>query len=288
MKVFKTISILITLLTTSLMAKECRDILKTSVDATVTDIDGNVYKTVVIGTQVWMAEDLKTTKYRNGDLIGTTDPATLDISNESKPKYQWAYEGDENNVAVYGRLYTWHAVNDSRGIAPEGWHVPSNAEWKTMITFLGGEQAAQGKLKEAGTTHWCSPNTDATNESGFTALPGGNRDINGSFYGLGDFTHWWTATQYSTQFAWRRSLWNNAPMDNTGGYADKEMGWLVRCVKDTPAQIYNMENGEQVPRQILLNQNYPNPFNPTTAISYHLAMNSNVRLQIYNPLGQEI
>lgn len=148
---------------------------------TVTDVDDNAYKTVTIGSQVWMAEDLRTTKYRNGDAIGTTSPATLDISSESAPKYQWAYAGDESNVATYGRLYSWYAVTDSRNVCPAGWHVPSDAEWTTLTDFLGGEVAAQGKLKEAGTIHWNSPNTGATNESGFTALPGGNRWDNGRF-----------------------------------------------------------------------------------------------------------
>src|ERR1035438_8500630 len=95
---------------------------------TVADVDGNVYKTVTIGNQVWMAADLKTTQYRNGDLIGTNSPATLDISSESTPKYQWAYAGDESNVATYGRLYTWFAATDSRNVCPVGWHVSTDAE----------------------------------------------------------------------------------------------------------------------------------------------------------------
>lgn len=206
-----------------------------SLGPSVTDIDGNVYKSVIIGKQVWLAEDLRTTRYRNGDLIGTTSPAALDISRESAPKYQWAYGGDESKVATYGRLYTWFAATDSRKLAPAGWHVATEAEWATLISFLGGEKAAQGKLKEAGTTHWNSPNADATNESGFTARPGGNRFSPDGFLGLGEYTHWWTATAYDAQYAWRRTLWKNAPMDTTGGYADKKTGWLVRCVRDTPA-----------------------------------------------------
>jgi uncharacterized protein (TIGR02145 family) len=224
----------------------------TSLGTTVTDMGGNVYRTVTIGNQVWMAEDLRTTRYRNGDLIGTTHPATLDIRNESSPKYQWAYDGNEDNLAVYGRLYTWHAVADSRGIAPAGWHVPTEAEWAVLINRLGGESAAQGRLKEAGTSHWNSLNADATNESGFTALPGGNRDSNGSFLGIRDFTHWWTATAYDGSYAWRRALWKDSPMQSTGGWADKKMGWLVRCVRDAPAvlkdpngPIYNLSTGER-------------------------------------------
>ena len=201
---------------------------------TVADVDGNVYKTVTIGNQVWMAADLKTTQYRNGDLIGTNSPATLDISSESTPKYQWAYAGDESNVATYGRLYTWFAATDSRNVCPVGWHVPSDAEWQTLIDFLGGDKAAQGKLKEAGTTHWHSPNTDATNESGFTALPGGNRFNNEPFAGLGYGSHWWTTTEYDAKFAWRRIMVNItlSPIDHTGGWADKKIGWHVRCLKD--------------------------------------------------------
>jgi len=101
---------------------------------TVKDIDGNVYHTVTIGTQVWMVENLKTTKYRNGDLIGTSTPATLDIRGESNPKYQWAYDGNESNVAVYGRLYAWYTLTDSRNVCPIGWHAPTDTEWTTLTT----------------------------------------------------------------------------------------------------------------------------------------------------------
>jgi uncharacterized protein (TIGR02145 family) len=225
----------IALLAVCLAAQESRSTTTRPGVSTVTDIDGNVYKTVTIGNQVWMAEDLKTTRYRNGDLIGTTNPATLDISGESAPTYQWAYAGNERNVATYGRLYTWYASTDSRAIAPAGWHVPTDAEWTALVTFLGGESVAQGKLKEAGTTHWNGPNSDATNESGFTALPGGNRFGDKGFIGLGDFTHWWTSTEHDAKFAWRRVLGKDAPMGRTGGWADKKIGWLVRCVREAPA-----------------------------------------------------
>jgi len=144
---------------------------------TMTDIDGNVYETVTIGTQVWMAENLKVTHYRNGNTI-------LHIIDW----FSWftltgaycEYDNDVNNVAVYGRLYNWYAVNDSRYIAPVGWHVPSDAEWLTLVDYLGGDTVADGKMKEIGTTHWVSPNTGATNESGFSALPGGYRDYGGN------------------------------------------------------------------------------------------------------------
>src|SRR5664279_2839934 len=117
------------------------------------NIDGNVYTSVNIGTQVWMVGNLKTTKYSNGELIGTTTPATLDISLETTPKYQWAYDGNESDVSIYGRLYTWYAVTDSRNICPTGWHVPTDAEWTTLNTYLGDDSVAGGKLKETGITH---------------------------------------------------------------------------------------------------------------------------------------
>ena len=246
----------LSLLCTSASAQENKSAAPASV--TVTDIDGNVYKTVTIGNQVWMAADLKTTRYRNGDPIGTTSPATLDIGSESTPKYQWAYAGDESTVATYGRLYTWYAATDSRNVCPAGWHVSTDAEWQTLIDFLGGDKAAQGKLKEAGTTHWHSPNTDATNESGFTALPGGNRFNNEPFAGLGYGSHWWTATEYDARFAWRRIMVNStlSPMDHTGGWADKKIGWHVRCLKDAstlPTASSRRRKIKMQSRRVLLN-----------------------------------
>src|SRR5664280_2965928 len=121
----------------------------------VRDGDGNLYNTITIGTQVWMAENLKATKYLNGEIIGTT---TANILEESSPKYQWAYGNDENNVPTYGRLYTWYAVTDSRSVCPTGWHVPIDTEWNALTTYLGGESVAAGKQKETGTTHWTTPN----------------------------------------------------------------------------------------------------------------------------------
>jgi len=198
----------------------------------VIDIEGNVYPIVTIGTQTWMTENLKTTKYRNGNSIGTTIPASLDIQAEISPKYQWAYASSESNVATYGRLYTWYAATDSRNICPTGWHVPTDTEWTTLTTFLGGESVAAGKLKETGTSHWLSPNTGATNSSGFTALPGGFR-INyfGTFYNIGKYGGWWSSTEYSTVNARLRSMLNDASSvgrDHLG----KLRGLSVRCVKD--------------------------------------------------------
>ncbi len=198
---------------------------------TITDIDGNVYNTVVIGSQTWMKENLKTTKYRNGDAIGTTTPTNKDITTESTPKYQWVYAGNEGFASIYGRLYTWYAATDSRGICPTGWHVPSDEEWTKLTTFLGGEDVAGGKLKETGTSHWRSPNTEATNSSGFTALPGGTRNYNGSFNSLTNLGFWWSSTGNGLDYS---RFWYMSFNENTvhiGSY--KQMtGLSVRCVKD--------------------------------------------------------
>jgi len=198
---------------------------------TMTDQDGNTCKTIQIGTQVWMAENMKATTYRNGDKVETTDPSTLNITGEINPIYQWPGMNDESSVATYGRLYTWYAVTDSRNLAPQGWHIAKYDEWITLRDFLGGENLAGGKLKETGTTHWVSPNTAATNESGFTALPGGLREPSGTFYPNGQYGNWWTATESASSKAW------HAYADGVTGNllllsSSKSVGYPVRCVKD--------------------------------------------------------
>ncbi len=196
--------------------------------STVTDVEGNIYYTVTIGTQVWMKENLKTTKYRNGDLIGTTTPATLDITSESTPKYQWAYDGNESNVATYGRLYTGYAMTDTRNVCPTGWHVPAESDWTTLTSYLGGISVAGGKLKETGTTHWLYPNTGATNESGFGALPGGHRNIDGTYAEIGSYGTWWSPTEGVQAFL----LVIGFDGIVFSGYYNKHNGYSVRCLKD--------------------------------------------------------
>ncbi|MFZ4399452.1 MAG: FISUMP domain-containing protein [Bacteroidales bacterium] len=199
------------------------------------DIDGNGYDTVNIGTQVWMKQNLKTTHYRNGDNIGTTTPATLNISAESSPKYQWAYNGYQSNVATYGRLYTWYVVNDSRNLCPSNWHVPSENEWTILTTYLGDGSIAGGKLKEAGLTHWTSPNTNATNENGFSALPSGGHDYNGPFVNIGSYCTWWSSTENGIGNAWHIDLYYNNGI--LGKYQhNKCFGFSVRCLKDITPQ----------------------------------------------------
>jgi uncharacterized protein (TIGR02145 family) len=167
-----------------------------------TDQDGNTYKTVTIGTQVWMAENLKTTKCNDNTPIPEVADSSIWISLNT-PGYCWYDNDPDANRATYGALYNWHAINTGK-LCPMGWHMPSDAEWITLRTYLGGEDLAGGKLKESGTLHWKSPNTGATNESGFTGLPGGVRESagignNGKFGNKGFDGSWWSATRISSE-----------------------------------------------------------------------------------------
>jgi uncharacterized protein (TIGR02145 family) len=195
------------------------------------DGDGNIYGTVIIGTQVWLTENLKTTKYLNGDLIGTTTPAELDINDEVTPKYQWAYAGNEDNVSTYGRLYTWYAITDTRKVCPKGWHVPSDVEWLILEDYLGGYAIAGGKLKETGTTHWTAPNDVATNETGFTALPNGWRNIGLTFVNFAKFGGWWSSKENKTADAFCKYVrYNSGAVTEESN--SKKSGIGVRCLKD--------------------------------------------------------
>jgi uncharacterized protein (TIGR02145 family) len=195
---------------------------------TVTDIDGNVYHTVAIGTQVWMAENLKTTRYNDGTSIPlVTDSAAW--TNLTTPGYCW-YNDSASYGNTYGALYNWYAVNTGK-LAPAGWHVPSDSEWTVLVTFLGGDSVAGGKLKDTGTAYWQSPNTGATNEVGFSALPGGCRGLNGTFYYVGYNGYWWSAAAYDPANSWRRHMWYDYA-SLSRGYNDDRSGFSVRCIRD--------------------------------------------------------
>lgn len=197
----------------------------------VEDADNNLYSTVVIGTQVWMAENLKTTRYNNGDLIGTTSPMELDIYNESTPSYQWSYS--ESHTAVYGRWYTWYAVTDTRNVCPTGWHVPSNVEFKTLMDYFGDKKVAYDKLRESANAHWryCMGAPDVSNESGFTALPGGIRPPSPYDHYIGEMGNFWSTTEYDVLNA--RSLdFGFCPWDLSQSPTNKKYGLSVRCLKD--------------------------------------------------------
>jgi len=199
------------------------------VTGTVTDIDGNVYKTIQIGTHTWMAENLKTTKFKDGSAITSVTDAGPWI-NLSTPAYCWYNNDAATNKASYGALYNWYAINTGN-LCLTGWHVPTDAEWTRLTTYMGGETVAGGKLKETGTGHWFNPNTGATNETGFTALPGGYRDgYNGIFEAIEDRGIWWSSVEYQNG----AMIWSIRYDSSTGGRGDggKQDGFSVRCVKD--------------------------------------------------------
>jgi len=194
---------------------------------TMKDQAGNVYKTITIGTQTWMAENLRTNKYRNLEPIDSVSFSSWTRITGAFCVYNVVVP--DNNL-IYGKLYNWYAVNDSRNIAPASWHVATDAEWTTLINYLGGNSIAGGKMKETGITHWEDPNVDATNESGFTALPGGAR-YSDTFMRLKEYGCWWSATTYVPDNAWYYYMGNLAGSiirDNE----NKERGYSVRCVKD--------------------------------------------------------
>jgi uncharacterized protein (TIGR02145 family) len=198
-----------------------------TIPKTIKDIDNNVYHTLIIGSQIWLAENLKTTKYRNGDSIPNITDDTK-WNNLTSGAY-CNYKNDYKNADIYGRLYNWFAVSNSRNIAPEGWHVATLAEWDTLTEYMGGYLIAGGKLKETGSLHWFENNI-ATNEVGFTALGSGCRSET-SFILLRETTYWWTSTEFSVERSWTTGMSYNG---NAMGryYYNKTGGCAVRCVKD--------------------------------------------------------
>lgn len=194
----------------------------------VTDYDGNTYKTVVIGKQEWTAENLNVSHYRNGDVI----PQVTNKEEWSKlTTGAWCYySNNSENGKTYGKLYNWYAVNDKRGLAPEGWHIPSDAEWTELTDYLGGEEVAGGKLKA--TSLWKSPNKGGTNSSGFAAFPGGLRHDYGRFSYVGSNGYFWSTSVYDySRLAWIRYL-VCAGSDVIRFTSFETYGFSIRCVKD--------------------------------------------------------
>ena len=199
---------------------------------TMTDQEGNEYKTITIGTQTWMSENLRTTKYRDGSEIPNVTDSTEWIELTTGACCNYNNTTNADTIATYGRLYNWYAVNDARKIAPTGWHVPTDAEWTTLIAFLGGEDIASGKMKETGTSHWISPNAGATNESGITALPLGNRSYyDGRFINLSYYCLFWSSTNIDTTLAWHCEMYYWDAKAYSYGYW-KTTGCSVRLIKD--------------------------------------------------------
>jgi len=200
-------------------------------DSPLTDVEGNTYNTVDIGRQSWMAENLKTTKYNdNTNIPIITDKTTW--ASLSTAGYCWYNNDLTTNKPSYGALYNWYAIT-SQKLCPTGWHIPSTSEWSTLTDYLGGESIAGGKLKETGTLHWQSPNTGATNETGFTALPGGIRMSDGTFNLFGQYGIWWSNSVDPFLYLpiFRIMTYETTGATNAGGN-DQNAGYSVRCIKD--------------------------------------------------------
>jgi uncharacterized protein (TIGR02145 family) len=218
---------------------------------TISDADGNVYKTVVIGDQCWMRENLKTTRYRNGDPIPTTITPTTGISEETAPEYQWAVNGDDSNLDLYGRLYTWHTAANSRGVCPEGWRLPSDDDWKILEIALGMSRSEVNAIGSRGSSAyigcklagkadmWGSNSIlarpDLFGTSGFDGLPAGARNSGGSFVTPGFSTYWWTSTPGESSAFDETAYFRYLINERTGierRNAIIGFGFPVRCVKE--------------------------------------------------------
>jgi uncharacterized protein (TIGR02145 family) len=245
---------------------------------TITDYDGNVYDTVTIGNQVWMKQNLTVTHYNNGFPIPniTDGPVWANLLTGARCYY------DNDSVAydsVYGALYNWYVVIDDNNICPEGWHVSANTEWQAAEAFLGGIGIAGGKMKEAGTTHWASPNTGATNSSGFTGLPGGLRLPDGDYGYIAENGLWWTSTPFNNSMAWGTYLWYLSPAVEHDPVI-KNYGVSIRCVKDASV---GLEDVNDIGKFKL----YPIPAKNNITCSVP-AITGNIILSIFTVNGEKV
>jgi uncharacterized protein (TIGR02145 family) len=197
--------------------------------SSVTDIDGNTYNTVQIGNQVWMSENLKTSRYRNGGLIPNVTTDNTAWGNLTTGAWSY-YNNDVSNNAIYGKLYNWYTTLGDT-LCPTGWGVPTDAEWTTLTDSLGGESVAGSKMKSKGITYWSSQSAGTDNSSGFSALPGGYRNDSGSFFNVRTSAFFWSATKYDSSGAWFRGLdYYNGNVNRNVDY--KSVGVSVRCLRD--------------------------------------------------------
>lgn len=209
---------------------------------TVTDIDGNVYGTVVLGSQEWMTSNLKSLHFSNGDVIphNFSPSAWSGLNQSSGADY---YNNDPVAGATYGVLYNWAAASNINNVCPTGWHVPSNQEWTTLINFAGGSATAGGLLKERDTAHWSYPNFNATNFTGFTALPGGLRHNTGGYQYLTDYGYWWTSSQgtanpnfaYNVKMSYADEVVLQYESNQRGGFA-------IRCLKNANSGMIELKS----------------------------------------------
>jgi uncharacterized protein (TIGR02145 family) len=222
--------------------------------ATISDIDGNAYNTVLIGAQCWTKENLRVRRYNNGTAIpfdttggsGGSSSTWSNLTIGAHTIYAHDSTGTSSNLTKYGYLYNWYAAKgiyttgtivstDTLNICPSGWHVPTDAEWTTLTDELGGESVAGGKMKSVRTFYWNSPNTGATNESGFSALPGGFRNIGGGFENIRSNAFFWSATEGVSSIAWNRDLFYDQFYVKRNYFyfgVNKAVGASIRCLKD--------------------------------------------------------
>jgi len=189
-----------------------------------------ILPSVTICNQIWTTKNLDVSTYRNGDVIPqVTDPTQW----ASLTTGAWCYyNNNSDNGAIYGKLYNWYAVNDSRGLAPFGWHIPSDVEWSSLENCLGGANFAGGAMKEVGSLHWASPNIGATNSSGFSGIPGAHRKIDGTFNEIGVYAYWWCATEPNTIGVFLRFISYGFSIISRSSSDTKTNGYSVRCIKD--------------------------------------------------------
>jgi len=266
---------------------------------TVTDIQGNVYNTLAIGTQLWMKENLRTGKYNDGTPISYPGTNNTVWQNNMNGAYCWLNNDSATYSVLFGALYNWYAVssttNGGKNICPQNWHVPTHDEWTTleravctsstcatdfpydMITagYRGTDEG--GKMKETGMSLWNSPNLGATNSSGFGGLPACKRDDNGLYNSApGTFGFWWTSTDFDPTYAFNRALnYNNAGISRAHGWP-KAIGFSIRCVCDFGVKVDEIQFENKI-------QVYPNPANNRVSIDCNLTHKAD--LQLYNVIG---
>lgn len=241
------------------------------------DYDGNAYDTVIIGTQVWLKQNLKTTHYLNGEMIpNITDSHTWSGFNNGARCY---YNNDSTVYHnLYGALYNWYAAISSKQVCPLGWHVPTHSDWIVLEDYLGGAANAGGMMKESGTLHWSSPNTDATNSSRFTGLPAGMRGMSDEYELLGENGLWWTSSSFNASMAWSRYLWYlYAGVD--ANPTPKKLGLSIRCLRDAATGIKTTTPLKEV-------SIFPNPANDKIVIS--TAFENGYSITIYDNLGKSV
>ncbi len=244
---------------------------------TVSDVDGNIYNTVIIDTQEWMKENLKTTRYNDNTIIPlvTNNSAWAALST---PAYCYYNNDSLTYNAAYGAMYNWFAVNTGK-LCPTGWHVPTDIDWNNLIGYLGGSFVASSALKEVGISHWTSPNSDADNSSGFTALPAGHRMLNGVFNDIGGFTSYWTSTEDAPSYAPYRFLsYLSSEVKRYSFTNDEFFGLSVRCLNNTVmTHAGNIENSNTL-------KIFPNPANDKIYINN--IERQILKVQIFNVVGE--